>query len=230
MKYEWLLFDADGTLLDYDLAEAKALERTFVDLRLPFPANCALAYQRINFQLWQEFERGLIDAKMLRVERFARLFAELQILADAEQFSGQYLANLMQQNDMIEGAEAVLRALHRRFRLAVITNGFKEVQHSRLSLTPVAGLFEAVFVSEEMGAAKPDPVFFEAVFDRIGRPQKHSALVIGDSLSSDIQGGNNYGLDTCWYNPRGKTVDTPLSITYEIRQLADLLQLPGITD
>ncbi len=227
MKYDWLLFDADGTLFDYDLAEDQALRGAYAELGLAYDPRHGEAYRRINRQVWIDFEQGRITAEALRVRRFALLFEALGIAADAQEFSDHYLACLARAGDLLPGAEDVLRRLHGRYRMVVITNGLKEVQRPRLSSSPIAGLFDAVAVSDELGVAKPDPRFFDAVFARIGSPPRDRVLVIGDSLTSDIQGGNAYGLDTCWYNPLGKPADPLIPARYEIRALAQLLDLLG---
>jgi 2-haloacid dehalogenase len=225
MKYQWLLFDADGTLFDYNLAEEKALGQTFRDLEINFAETFAPQYRKINQQIWDDFENGRISAEALRIERFSRLFETLRVSADVAKFSAQYLVNLSKAADLIDGAEETVRALHSRFRLAIITNGLKDVQRPRLALTPMAGMFEVIAISEEIGAAKPAVEFFDAVFEKIGRPPRQAALVIGDSLTSDIQGGINYGLDTCWFNPAGKPAPAEMRITHEIRSLAELIHL-----
>ena len=227
MKYEWLLFDADGTLFDYDLAEDKALRGAYVEFGLAYDLRHGEAYRRINRQVWLDFEQGKITAEALRVRRFALLFEAMGIAADAKGFSDRYLAHLARAGDLLPGAEEVLRRLHGHYRMVVITNGLKEVQRPRLSSSPIAGLFAALAVSDELGVAKPDPRFFETVFDQIGSPPREKVLVIGDSLTSDIQGGNTYGLDTCWFNPLGKPVDPRIPARYEIRALPQLLDLLG---
>lgn len=223
--YQWLLFDADGTLFDYDLAEAKALQAAFQDFQLPFSPTTADQYRVINHQIWQDFEHGLITSAALRTTRFERLFEAVQVRADAGQFSTRYLVHLASASDLMPGAEAVLSQLKNSYRLAIITNGLKDVQYPRLSGSPIGLWFEVVAVSEEVGAAKPDPAFFDAVFERMGRPPRESALVIGDSLTSDIQGGIRYDLDTCWFNPLEKAPDPLIQPTYQIAHLSDLLTL-----
>jgi 2-haloacid dehalogenase len=104
----------------------------------------------------------------------------------------------------------------------------KDVQRPRLAMTPVADMFDHIFISEEIGAAKPAAAFFDAVFDQLGQPARETVLVIGDSLTSDIDGGNGYGLDTCWFNPQGRPRTAAVPVTYEIRRLAELFSLPGI--
>lgn len=226
MTYQWLLFDADGTLFDFEQAETNALRGTFMDLNLPFNASGAETYSRINKQIWGDFENGRITSEALRTRRFELLFEELGITTDVEQFSQQYLVNLSQQTVLLDGTEETLRALAGAYNLAIITNGLKDVQRPRLALSTIGGYFKAVAISEEIGAAKPDPRFFAAAFEMIGNPPKDQALVIGDSLTSDIAGGNQFGLDTCWFNPQGKTLPPTYAVRYEIlalKQLRDLL-------
>jgi 2-haloacid dehalogenase len=213
MDYQWLLFDADGTLFNYDLAEEKALAGTFRDLGLRFEPQWGDVYRRVNRQVWIDFEMKRITAVELRTRRFELLFESIRLTADAARFSARYLQNLACASDLIDGAEETLRELHGRFHLAVITNGLQDVQRPRLANSPIGGLFDLVAISEEIGAVKPDPGFFEHVFVRMGNPPRKSVLVIGDSLTSDIQGGINYGLDTCWYNPACLPVDVRFPAT-----------------
>jgi 2-haloacid dehalogenase len=225
--YHWLFFDADGTLFDYDRAEAKALQGTFQDFNLPFAPGYAGTYQEINHQVWLDFENGQITSTALRVARFERLFAALQMdtRVDTERFSARYLQNLAMASDLNEGAEKTIRALQGKYRLALITNGLKDVQRPRLAHSAIAGCFAEVAISEELDAAKPARRYFDRVFERIGQPARETVLVIGDSLSSDIQGGINYGLDTCWFNPQGQPANPKIPATYEIRRLEELLSL-----
>ena len=225
MNYQWLFFDADGTLFDYDQAEASALEGAFRDFLLPFDAQSSDVYRRINHQIWLDFENGQITAEVLRVRRFERLFEALHIRVSPVEFSERYLQNLAWASDLMTGAEETVQALHGKYRLAIITNGLKEVQRSRLERSGLAGYFDVVAISDELGVAKPDPRFFAAVFEQIGNPEKESVLVIGDSLTSDIQGGIRVGLDTCWFNPSGKPPDPKFPATYEIHALEQLLHL-----
>jgi 2-haloacid dehalogenase len=223
--YHWLLFDADGTLFDYDRAEAKALEGTFRDFNLPFAVEHTRAYQKINQQIWLDFENGQITSTALPVARFERLFAAIHLQADPERFSQRYLQNLAAASDLIDGAEEIIRRLKDKYRLVLITNGLKDVQRPRLACSAIAGCFEAVAISEELGAAKPDPRYFDLVFAMIGQPPRETVLIIGDSLTSDIQGGNRYGLDTCWFNPQGKPQNPIFPVTYEIHKLDELFLL-----
>ena len=223
MAYTWLLFDADDTLFDYPLAEGKALRSTFEHFGQVYRSEYLRIYQIFNRQVWAEFERGETTAPELRLKRFRLLFNEIDIPLDPADFSQRYLENLSQASDPFPDTTNVLNALSGRYHIALVTNGLKEVQRSRLERSAIRPFIEKIFISEELGAAKPHAGFFEAVFQEIGQPSKKEVLIIGDSLSSDIQGGIAYGIDTCWFNPAGKATD--LLVTYTIKNLGQLLEI-----
>ena len=223
MSYTWLLFDADDTLFDYPLAEGKSLRNTFEHFGQVFRSEYLRIYQVFNRQVWVEFERGEISAAGLRLKRLRLLFDEIDLPLDPVDFSQRYLENLAQVSDLFPVAAEVLKALSGRYHIALVTNGLKEVQRPRLERSAIRPFIEKIFISEEIGVAKPAAGFFEAVFQEIGNPPKSEVLIIGDSLTSDIQGGIDYGIDTCWFNPGGK--NTSLQVTYNIGKLGDLLEL-----
>ncbi len=225
MKYQWLLFDADGTLFDFDKAEAVQLEKTFRQVLGCYEPGYVETYRRVNQQVWHEFEVGQISQAVLRTKRFALLFEALGIEADPATFSARYLKNLGEGTDLIEGAQETLQALDGQVGLVLITNGLKEVQTARLARSSIGGYFAHVVISEEVGAPKPDRAIFDAAFDKMRRPRKEEVLIIGDGLGSDIQGGHDYGIDTCWFNPGRKPRDLDLPIRYEIARLGDLLAI-----
>jgi 2-haloacid dehalogenase len=225
MKYSWLLFDADDTLFDFPRAAANALKWTFEQSGLPFQREFPGLYSRFNQQVWEEFERGEITQQELRLKRFRLFFDETRLEADLQAVSPLYLKNLALGTDLLDGAEKVVRALKERCHLALVTNGLKDVQRPRLAGSALHDCFEKIFISEEMGAAKPSCEYFDTVFRDIGRPPKESTLIIGDSLTSDMQGGLDYGIHTCWYNPEGKTSE--LMLTYRISHLKELIALLG---
>jgi 2-haloacid dehalogenase len=222
-SYSWVMFDADNTLFDFDLAEQQALVAAFERLAIPFKAEYGQLYHRINAEIWSEFEQGRISSADLRVERFARLFGAAGVQTDAQIFSRVYLVFLAQGAQLIAGAQEMVQTLLRGgLRLALATNGLSDVQRPRLAASPLAGCFEAVVVSEEVGSPKPEAGFFEAAFTMMGSPERTSVLLVGDSLSSDIQGGNAFGLDTCWYNPGGKKADPSRPARYIISTLEQI--------
>lgn len=225
MKYQWLLFDADGTLFDYDRAEAVQLGNTFESFGLGFETEYAKIYRRINGEIWLDFEAGRITQERLRTRRFELLFDAIGLDCDPGEFSRRYLANLALGIDLIDGAENVVERLHGKVGLVIITNGLADVQRPRFARSTVGCYFSDVVISEEVGAAKPAPAIFEVAFARMDYPKKNDVLIVGDSLSSDIKGGVNYGIDTCWFNPEGKPNGSGVVARYEISELKELLPL-----
>lgn len=227
--YEWLLFDADGTLFDFDSAEALALERAFRGCGSGYDRAYLAPFRRIQAELWQAREHGRVTIAEIQVQRFERLLAELALRADAapatERLSALFLQYLAEGADLVEGAQEVLEALRPKYRLALVTNGAVQVQRPRLALSGLGGFFEAVFISEEVGAAKPSGTFFDAVFAGLGEPPRRQALVIGDSWSADITGAHAYGLAACWFNPARRPRPGDIPITYEITALRELVPL-----
>ena len=226
--YSWLIWDADGTLFDYDRAEAAALQTTFGELGLPWREGALRAYRRINARIWREFELGEITQERLRTRRFELLFGALQTSCDPELFSLAYLAHLAQGTELVDGAEEVVRSLYGRVGMLILTNGLSEVQRPRVERSAIRNYIADVVISEEVGAAKPDPAIFDVAFARMGWPHKTQVLMVGDSLTSDIAGANAYGIDACWFNPAGKERQAGLSIRYEIARLDELLGIVGL--
>ena len=222
MSYHWIIFDADGTLFDFDRAEAGALQETFDAFGVVFEQRTGDLYRQINSAIWRELEQGAITPEALRVERFRRLFDALGLAIDPAAFSERYLDHLSHRGDLIDGAEEVVKALHGRCRLLILTNGLSEVQRTRLAHSGLAEYFEDIVISDEVGVAKPDGRIFDVAFERMGNPAKADVLIIGDSLSSDVAGGQAYGIDTCWFNPAGQPRPAGLSIRFEVRRLTDL--------
>lgn len=233
MIYQWLLFDADGTLFDYAAAERQALARTFAQAGINFDDKVLTTYQQINGQLWGALELGELTPSQIKVQRFVALFETLELedqvtdvaMRDPEAFSARYLKNLGDATDLIAGARSLLDRLDGEVRLALITNGLKEVQRSRLAKSGLDRYFEAVIISDEVGISKPEPGIFDIAFDRMGQPAKDKVLMIGDSLTSDMRGAARYGIDACWFNPDGRPRDPSIDVQYEIQQWDELLPM-----
>jgi len=224
--YPWLFFDADGTLFDYNRAEATAFRKAFELLQIPFEDHYLGVYQQINRGLWQALERHEITPAVLRVRRFEQLLEVLQLRGSADDLNITYVEQLGLCTDLMDGAFEVLQSLDKSSRIVIVTNGLESVQRSRLAHSTIQGFVSAIIISEEVGAAKPHPAFFDAAFARTGSPPKDDVLIIGDSLSSDMQGAVDYGIDSCWYNPTGEGKPEGLrSLTYEIRHLREILEI-----
>jgi YjjG family noncanonical pyrimidine nucleotidase len=228
LKYQWILFDADGTLFDFDRAAAAALEQTFADFGLDFAPGYLPLYEQINREAWRAFESGRLPRERLRTERFAKLFAALELSADPAAFAPAYLRHLSGHADLLPDAEAVVQRLAAVADLMIITNGLQEVQRPRFARATISKYFVDFVISEEVGAAKPDRRIFAEAFARMNQPAPDAVLIVGDSLSSDIQGGNNARIDTCWFNPAGQPRDQDVKIDFEIACLTELLTLFGL--
>jgi 2-haloacid dehalogenase len=223
--YPWLFFDADGTLFDYNRAEATAFRKALEALQFEYQDSYLNTYQKINRELWSALERHEVTPAVLRLRRFELLLEALQWTGSAEDLNVTYVEQLGLCTDLIDGAYDVLQALAQSSRIVIVTNGLEAVQRSRLRRSAIQPFINELIISEEIGAAKPHPAFFDAAFARIGNPSKPEVMIIGDSLTSDMQGGADYGIDTCWYNPGGEVKPEALPISYEIQSLPDLVNL-----
>ncbi len=225
IKYKWLLFDADGTLLDYDQSEKFALLEAFKAFNQEFYPNYLDKYREINAKLWTELENGTITSERLRVKRFEILFNDLNLNIDPGNFSTKYLDALGQSSFVIDGTYELMTKLNGDAKLAIITNGIKKTQYNRLNKSKLDKHFEHIIVSEEVGAAKPDELFFEYTLNKINFHNKKEILIIGDSLKSDMLGGNLANIDTCWFNPERTKNESNAKPTYEVTKLIDILSL-----
>ncbi len=197
MQYELLIFDADGTLFDYDKAEHWAFRMMCQDIGLVYSEEFHRLYRTINHGIWREFELGKITGAILKSERFRRLFDASDIDADAVKASKIYLDRLGETGYIMKGTRELLDQLKGEFHLALLTNGIAKTQHGRLQASGIGKYFDPVIISEEVGCQKPNPEIFEVLFSKANHQTKQTALMIGDSLGSDIAGGNAFGIDTC---------------------------------
>ncbi len=225
MKYETILFDMDDTLFDFRLSEKMALKNVFFELGLSKGfSDYQTSYKKISTVLWSELEKGELMLSKLGVERFRRLFLKHNLEINPEEFGSKYLEYLGKEPHLIQGAVKLCSSLN-DYRLAVVSNGFQDVQDSRIQKSPLCSTFVEVITSEKAGYQKPDTRIFDYTFSKLQIKDKAQVLIVGDSLSSDIQGGINYGIDTCWFNPEQRKNHTDILPTYEITELTDLLKI-----
>jgi YjjG family noncanonical pyrimidine nucleotidase len=224
MHYSTFLLDLDHTLFDSDASEAAAFAAALDVVGVPDPENYTAAYRRINTDMWAAVERGEISVQQVRTRRFERLAEQANLDADPLLMADTFVAGLAANGEPYSGALEVIEQLGKRASLALLTNGLSEAQRGRVERLDIARHFDAIIISEEVGTAKPSTDIFDIVFEQLNFPKKESTLIVGDSLTSDIQGGTNYGIDTCWYNPKTKQPGPSDQITHEIRQLDELLR------
>ena len=218
---EFLLLDLDDTILDFHSAERIALSKTIRAFGLE-PTDAILnRYHEINKWHWEQLEKGKLTRSQLQEGRFARLFRELGLEVDAVACTRSYERNLSVGHYFLPGAEEAVKRLHEKYRLFLVSNGTAVVQQGRLTSAGLYPWFEKVFISQEVGFNKPDKKFFDRCFAQIPGFDPAKALMVGDSLTSDIQGGINAGLRTVWVNPAHKSADK-IRPDYEIEALSQL--------
>lgn len=224
---EFLILDLDDTILDFHKAEAIAIAKTFRHFGIEPTEAVVARYSVINKAHWLRLERRELTREQVLVGRFAQLFRELGVEADPTGCTRQYEKYLSQGHFFLPGALDALEALRGKYRMFLASNGTASVQAGRLDSAGIRKYFEKIFISQEVGADKPSPAFFHAVFGQIPGFDPASAIMVGDSLSSDILGGNQAGIPTCWVNPRHQPTDPSIPANYEIEALS---QLPALLE
>lgn len=228
MKYKFLLFDLDHTLLDFDAAEGIALTQLLEEEGVEDIQAYKDYYVPMNKSLWKDLEQKKITKSELINTRFAKLFAHFGIEKDGAYLAERYQFFLSKQGQTFPGVEDLLRKLiSQGYELYAATNGITYIQTGRLKQSGIATYFKEIFISEQLHTQKPDAEFYEKIGACIPNFDKNYALMIGDSLSADIQGGKNAGIDTVWYNPQHLENTTQLHPTYEVHSYKDLLNCLG---
>lgn len=227
MKYTTILFDADGTLLDFKRSEREALGDCLIARGITVTEDITKRYSDINDLHWKMLERGEITRSELYVARFEMFFHEYGFELDPVQMSRDYFVALSTKSYLIDGAYELCRELAKDRKLYLITNGDTRIQHGRFDPSPIAPFFDGRFISEEVGYSKPELKYFNYVMSHIPNFRSENTVVIGDSLTADIKGGINAGLDVCWYNP--EFCDTPKDmrincIAHNYREILDFIK------
>jgi 2-haloacid dehalogenase len=230
-KYKYLLFDADNTLFDFSQAEYNSFKITCCKYYDSYSEELYKTYSAINDSLWKQLEKGEIKLDFLKLERFRRLLTEKlgypndeSTIEIADKWRAEYMENLSCQSCLIQGAEDICRSLSGKFKMYITTNGVAYIQKKRFTNSEIYKYFSGMFISEEIGAAKPSGKYFEYVLHTIGDDNKCDYLVIGDSLTSDCDGAINFGLDCCFYNPYGKSA-CGRNVKYNIGNLSELADI-----
>lgn len=221
MQYQWILFDADETLFHFDAFAG--LQLMFSRHDYPFDQSQYAHYQSINLPLWQQYQQGEISARQLQLNRFSLWADKLKVPAAA--LNSAFMQAMADICTPLPGATELIRALHGRVKLGIITNGFTELQQIRLERTGFADVFDTLVISEQVGVAKPHIDIFNHAFSLMGHPPKQQILMVGDNPHADIQGGINAGIATCWLNRHGDDRPEGISPSYEVSSLAQLQQL-----
>lgn len=218
---EFLLIDLDDTVLDFHKAEEIALGKTLLRFGIDPTPEARSLYSAINRACWDALERGEMTRAQVAVGRFEKFFAQLGISADAAECNRYYWEQLSIGHYFLPGAEEALQILAKRYKLYIASNGSKSVQWPRIKSADLEKYFRDIFISEDMGADKPAKAFFDRCFANIPGFDPKKTMIVGDSLTSDIQGGINAGISTCWVNPKQKSAGN-MKPDYEIQFLSRL--------
>lgn len=219
--YKYLLFDADDTLLDFAAAEKAAFEGMCAECGIDFSDELYGRYHVINASLWKTLETGGVTLEELKIRRYEGLVGDGEL---AKKMASSYERLLGFQSAVIDGAPEICRELSGKYRIYIITNGIAAAQRNRIKHSRLEGLYDGLFISGEIGYSKPDARFFDAVCEKIGDPDRSHYLVIGDTLSSDIEGANRAGIDSVLYDPTGKEAENTKP-TYTVKKLDGLYEI-----
>lgn len=222
MRFDTVLLDIDDTLFDFRESSFQALVKAFRAIGRPFTREDMPAYEVFNNELWQSYERGEIEKSFIYPERFRRYFASIGLEADPVFVNRMYLHELAEGRNFMPHCRELLQALHGKYLVVIVTNGDSYAQERRIERSGMAQYFDHVFISEQLGTKKPEKDFYDKIFSVIGSERRASSIMVGDSLSSDMQGGRNAGIATCFYGEKSRADER---CDYVIEDLLDLLPI-----
>lgn len=223
--YKFLLIDLDDTILDFHKAERIALSKTLESFGIAPTEGVCARYSQINRDHWERLERKELTRDQVAVGRFCVLFKELGVEGDAALCSARYWENLSVGHYFLPGAPEAIDVLSKKYNLYIASNGTASVQAGRLKSANIGHYFQDIFISQEMGADKPAKAYFDRCFARIPDFDPAKAMIVGDSLTSDILGGIHAGITTCWVNPNHAPGREDIRPDYEIESLSQLPEL-----
>lgn len=218
-----VFMDLDDTIFDFHKAEENALSETLRRMELPVLKTTLQRYSEINREQWQKLERGELTRPQVLLRRYEILFRELGVTRDPMTAQKHYEGLLAAEHPLLDGAVELLETLCGKYRLCAASNGTPTVQNRRLDESGLRRYFDRIFISGEIGAEKPSAAFFDACFSALPEVKRAETVIVGDSLTSDMLGGNNAGIRTIWYNPHGKNNPGICEITSEFRDYAELM-------
>lgn len=217
-----ILFDLDDTILDFHKAEAIALRKALRQMDLMPTDEVISRYSEINRMHWEGLERGELTREQVLTRRFEVLFAEFGLKCSGYEMQKVYEKLLSIGHYFMPGAPELLEKLSPEYSLYLVTNGTASVQDGRIASAGIAHYFKDIFISQRIGFDKPQLAYFEACFQKIPDFSKEETIIIGDSLTSDMQGGINAGIHTCWFNPKGNPRRADIPVEFEIAKLSEI--------
>jgi len=224
-KYDVVFLDLDNTLFDFEACENIALDQTAQQFNIRNIEFFKESFIEINTALWKNLEKGLMTSQQIKLERFVQLMDRIPIQTNPQIISNYYLERLGEGINLFPYAREVCHFLKANYKVAAVTNGVKSVQMSRLEKSGLIDCFDAVIISEDIGASKPDTLIFDAAMNALNHREKSTVLMIGDSIEADINGAKIYGIDTCWVNLKGFEKPDHLDLNWEVNQLEQLMDI-----
>lgn len=209
-RYKYILLDADDTLFDFKASEHDAIIKTAEEFGFTVTIDDATRYSKINKSVWEAFEEGRYSREELQTLRFQKWFESINLAVDISLFNISYKENLADSSILIKGALEFIKQLSKFSSLYIVTNGLSVTQRKRFANSPIAEYIKKIYISEEIGFAKPDKRYFDYIFKDLEICDKSQVVIFGDSLTSDMQGGKNAGITTCRYNPKSDNSNTDL--------------------
>lgn len=233
-KYKYIAFDFDETLVDYYISQINAQEKAYNYFKVKYTEEMDKIYTKINKKYWSLLEEGKISFNDLRVNRFREFFSKINLDINPKDFSDKYLGYLSLEAYPLEGTIKTLEYFHGKLSIIIATNGFKDVQDSRIDISGIGKYIDGFVASEEAGKAKPDNVFFDFLFERFSISNRKDVLFVGDSLSSDMRGAYRYGIDSCFINRENKNIkagekiivkDEEIRVNYVLNSVYELINI-----
>lgn len=224
-RFTTILWDNDNTLMDFEYSLHKALHATFEAFGLFIDEQIIARYEVINSDYWKRLERGEVTKQQLLDGRFVDLFTELGYEVDVAAFRKMFQVELGSYFMYLDNSLEICKQLHGKVKQYIVTNGVRETQIKKITAAGLFDLMEEIFISGDIGYEKPRKEFFDRCLEKIEEKDLQKILIVGDSLTSDIAGGNNAGIKTCWYNPKKKTADSKYVIDYEIQNLDQIFEV-----
>lgn len=219
-NWDWIFFDADETLFSFDAFSG--LQRMFFDYGITFTDDDFRLYQAVNQPLWVDYQNGAISSLQLQHQRFERWASRLSV--EPDELNSAFVSAMAEICTPLPGAESLLNALRGKVKMGIITNGFTALQQRRLERTGLSDHFDLLIISEEVGVAKPDRRIFDYALAQAGNPDRDRVMMVGDNAASDVLGGINAELATCWLNAHQQTLPAGINPTWTVTSLADLEQ------
>lgn len=222
-----ILWDIDATLLDFLKSESMALKKAFLHFGLgECPDSTVAEYSAINQSYWNRLETGELTKEQVLVGRFEEFLSVKGFdNVDANEFCEFYESSLPDCVEFMGNAESVIKTLSKTYMQYAVTNGAKAVQEKKLAVSGIDGIFNGAFISDDVGYAKPSKEFFNFVLDNIPKASNYEIMIVGDSLTSDIKGGNNMGFKTCWFNPHHLPLKDGFKVDYQLDNLDNIFDV-----